>query len=310
MSSARRVFCVGLALQDTILSLDRIPDQPVKVYAKGRREVGGGPAATAAVTIARLGGRASIAARIGEDNVGAAIRREFEDEGVDTTWLRAFSGVQSSGAVVLVEDSGERLIVAYADPQLPADADWLAPNGWGDAVLCDLTWPDGALRSLQAARAAGIPSVLDADISRHPGDVVAQIVKAADHVIFSRPGLKQFSGEEDIAAGLSAVRHASHRFVAVTDGAAGIYWLDGTKLRNARPPKVEVVDTTGAGDAFHGAFAFALAHGRDIGDAIKFSNAVAALKCTRPGGRAGLPRAADLARFVPELALDWLATGA
>ncbi|MFE0018680.1 PfkB family carbohydrate kinase [Mesorhizobium sp. NPDC059054] len=304
------VFCVGLALQDTILTLDRIPDRAAKVYAKGRREVGGGPAATAAVTVARLGGHASIAARTGEDNIGATIRDEFEAAGVDTAWLRAFPGIRSSGAVVLVDSSGERLIVAYADPELPSAANWLEPEDWGDAVLCDLTWPEGALRGLNAAQAAGIPSVLDADISRHAAGTVAAIVDAAGHVIFSRPGLTQFTGTESIEEGLRIARRPSHIFVGVTDGADGLFWLEDGELRNAPPPSVDVVDTTGAGDAFHGAFALALAHGRPIADAIVFSNTVAALKCTRPGGRAGLPDPAALCDFAPELDLDWLMVGA
>lgn len=310
MRRPRSVFCVGLALQDTILTLDRIPDQAVKVYAKGRREVGGGPAATAAVTAARLGGHALIAARTGEDNVGTAIREEFEAVGVDTTWLRAFPGVQSSGAVVLVDSNGERLIVAYADPDLPSAADWLEPEDWGDAVLCDLTWPEGALRCLHAARATGIPALLDADISRHAPATVATIVEAADHVIFSRPGLAQFAGTESLAEGLSLARRSSHIFVGVTDGADGLYWLENGEVRNASPPHVDVADTTGAGDAFHGSFALALAHRRPIAEAIVFSNTVAALKCSRPGGRAGLPDPAALRSFAPELDLDWLTAGA
>jgi sulfofructose kinase len=304
------VFCVGLALQDTILTLDRIPDHAVKVYAKRRHEVGGGPAATAAVTVARLGGHALIAARTGEDNTAATMRREFEAVGVDTTWLRAFPGVQSSGAVVLVDSRGERLIVAYTDPELPSAADWLEPKSWGDAVLCDLTWPEGALRCLHAARAAGIPSLLDADISRHASGTVAAIVGAADHVIFSRPGLAQFTGTDSIEEGLRGARRASHTLVGVTDGADGFFWLEDCNLRNALPPRVDVVDTTGAGDAFHGAFALALAKGRPVVDAIAFSNTVAALKCTRPDGRAGLPDPAELRNFAPGLDLDWLVAGA
>jgi sulfofructose kinase len=309
MKRPRSVFCVGLALQDTILTLDRIPDQAVKVYAKGRREVGGGPAATAAVTVARLGGHASIAARIGEDNIGATIRAEFDAWRVDTTWLCAFRDVQSSGAVVLVDSGGERLIVAYADPDLPSAADWLEPESWGDAVLCDLTWPEGALRCLHAARAAAIPSLLDADISRHAPTIVATIVEAADHVIFSRPGLAQFAGTESVDEGLRIARRSSHIFVGVTDGADGLYWLENGEVCNAPPPHVDVVDTAGAGDAFHGAFALALAHGRPIADAIAFSNTVAALKCSRPGGRAGLPDPAALRSFMPGLDLDWLTAG-
>lgn len=300
------VFCVGLAIQDTIFSLREIPQQPVKVYARARREVGGGPAATAAVAIARLGGRASIAGRIGNDATGVAIREEFAREKVDTTWLRAFDGIQSPGAVLLVEDSGERLIVAYADPDMPSSSDWLEPERLGDALLCDLSWPQGALSCLARARRDGIPSVLDADISRHPRAEIEPVISAADYVVFSRPGLAQFTGTDAIEEGLRRASRPEHRLIGVTDGEGGLFWLDGDLLRNARAPEVSVVDTVGAGDAFHGAFAFALAHRRPLDEIILFSNAVAALKCSRPGGRAGLPTLGDLRLFAPELDLNWI----
>lgn len=306
--ASRTVFCVGLALQDTILSLEEIPGRPVKIYAQARREVGGGPAGTAAVTVARLGASAAIAARIGADNTGAAVRREFEAEGVDTRFLKSFDGFQTAGSVVLVDARGERMIVAYADPAMPAGSDWLAPASWGGAVLADLTWPAGALKALAGAREAGIPAVLDADISRHPAATVHEIVAAGDHVVFSRPGLAQLAGTDDIAAGLARVSGPRHSFVSVTDGAAGIYWLEGGIVRNMPPPAVNAVDTTGAGDAFHGAFALALAHGRPVLAAAEFANAVAALKCMRPGGRAGLPDRTALANFLPMLDLTWMDT--
>ena len=291
------VFCLGLAIQDTILTVASIPAEPVKIYASARREVGGGPAATASVAIARLGGRAHFAGRLGDDQTGAALRRELEDEKVDVTWLRSFAGLQSPGSVILVDGKGERLIVAYADPNLPRDADWLAPSRLGDAVLCDLSWPEGALKCLRMAQEAGIPSVLDADISRHGRDDVAALVAAADHVVFSRPGLAEFTGTADMEAGLREAARPGHRLIGVTDGADGLFWLDDGHIRNARPPEVEVVDTVGAGDAFHGALALALARNDALEEAIAFANTVAALKCTRPGGRAGLPTADALQRF-------------
>ncbi|WP_437353569.1 PfkB family carbohydrate kinase [Neorhizobium petrolearium] len=297
------VFCVGLATQDTIMTVASIPAQPVKIYAQARRDVGGGPAATASVAVARLGGKSVFAGRIGNDPTGMALRRELDAEKVDTTWLKSFEGYLSPGSVILVDAKGERLIVAYSDPDLPADADWLTPDDLGGAVLCDLSWPQGALKSLAAARRQGIPSVLDADISRHDITVVNEIVSAADHVVFSRPGLAQLTATGDIEAGLRRVALPSHRLIGVTDGADGLYWLDGGVVRNVRPPEVEAVDTVGAGDAFHGALALALSHRWPLDQAISFSNTVAALKCARPGGRAGLPAADDVHRFDPSFTL-------
>lgn len=281
------------------MTVASIPAQPIKIYAQGRRDVGGGPAATASVAVARLGGKAFFAGRIGQDQTGTALRRELDDEGVDTTWLKSFDGHRSPGSVILVDGEGERLIVAYSDPDLPAEAEWLKPDDLGGAVLCDLSWPHGALQCLAAARERGLPTVLDADISRHDPATVGKIVASADHVVFSRPGLAQLTGIADIEAGLRKVALSSHLLVGVTDGGEGLYWLKDGVLRNARPPEVTVVDTVGAGDAFHGALVLALARGWPLDRAIAFSNAVAALKCTLPGGRAGLPTATDLARFDP-----------
>ncbi|CAH1657237.1 Sulfofructose kinase [Hyphomicrobiales bacterium] len=302
------VFCLGLAIQDTILSVASIPREPVKIYASARRDVGGGPAATASVAIARLGGRASFAGRLGDDPTGAVLRRELDNEKVDVTWLRDFAGFQSPGSIILVDRQGERLIVAYADPNLPRDPGWLKPQSLGNAVLCDLSWPEGAMKCLTAARDNGIPSVLDADISRHGRDEVAALVATADHVVFSRPGLAQFTGTDGIEAGLREAARPGHALIGVTDGADGLFWLDGGRVRNARPPQVDVVDTVGAGDAFHGALALALARRCPLDQAIAVANAVAALKCTRPGGRAGLPTWDALRDFSPSLDVGWYKT--
>lgn len=296
------VLCIGLAIQDVILRVPEIPKQPIKIYATGRSEVGGGPAATASVAIARLGGSVSFAGRLGEDATGQSLREELRSEGVCTDFLKLFPGHHSPSSVVLVDQHGERLIVAYTDPNLPRDAFWFDPSGTYGAVLCDLSWPEGALKAFAAARERGIPRVLDADISRHSREEVAAIVEAADHVVFSRPGLAGFSATDDIAEGLKRAARPGHRLVGVTDGENGIYWLAGDGLRNMPPPKVCAVDTVGAGDAFHGALALALARSWPLERALAFSNAVAALKCTRPRGRAGLPTAQELTAFDPSFA--------
>lgn len=304
MSEAAGVLCLGLAVQDTILTLPAALAGPGKQYATGRRLVGGGPAATAAVAIARLGGRADLAARLGDDAVGDAIAAELAAEGVGTRWLRRFAGAASPSSTVLVDPAGERLIAVHAPP-LPPGADWLAPDLSGlGAVLCDCTWPEGAARLLTAARTAGLPAVVDADVTRHDQDTMAGLVALASHVVFSRPGLARFAGTGDIADGLAAAARHVRGLLGVTDGAAGLYvWAGaGRGPERSLPPAVTAQDTTGAGDAFHGALALALANGWDDASAIRLAHGVAALKCTRPGGRAGLPDPAALAAFDPSLA--------
>jgi sulfofructose kinase len=291
------VICVGHCTRDYIVSVAEIPKEPVKFRALDWTEIGGGLAATASVAVARLGGRAVFCGRVGDDDVGVAIRKELEAEGVDTAWLRTLKQARSPRSMVLVDAKGERLLAAYIDTAFPGDADWLSPSLDG-VLLVDLMWPTGALRMLEQAQAMRMPSVVDADATTRtaPGDVSA-ILKRASHCIFSRGGLAQHSGHDGIAPALRAIREHHGGYVGVTDGENGYYWLEQDEVAHMPARRVTAVDTNGAGDAFHGAFALGLARGQNERDAAEFATVVAALKCTRPGGRAGLPSADEVAAF-------------
>ena len=116
--------------------------------------------------------------------------------------------------------------------------------------------------------------------------------------MFSRDGLVGTTGEPDLVAGLHRIRSEEEgHWIAVTDGPNGVYWLCGDQVCHAPAFPVDAVDTLGAGDAFHGAFALALAEGADEPTAVVFASATAALKCTRPGGRDGFPTRGQVAAF-------------
>jgi sulfofructose kinase len=291
------VVCVGHCTRDYIVNVAEIPKQPVKFRALDWTEIGGGLAATASVAVARLGGRAVFCGRIGDDDVGRAIRLELEGEGVNTDWLRTLAQCRSPRSMVLVDAQGERLLAAYIDQAFPSDADWLSPDLAG-VLLVDLLWPAGAVRMLERARSMGLPSVVDADATARTGpDDVQAILERATHCIFSRAGLAQHSGHADITKGLIAIRDRHGGYVGVTDGESGYYWLERDRLMHIPARQIIAVDTNGAGDAFHGAFALGLARGQSEHEAADFANILAALKCTRPGGRAGLPTAKEVASF-------------
>jgi sulfofructose kinase len=113
-------------------------------------------------------------------------------------------------------------------------------------------------------------------------------------VVFSAPGLEVATGVRGIAEGLRAASSIGSGVMMATDGAKGVYWLDGGKLRHQPAHEVEAVDTLGAGDVFHGALALALAEGRHMEAAVRFANAAAAIKVTRFGGRAGTPNRSEV----------------
>ncbi|MEQ9814783.1 MAG: PfkB family carbohydrate kinase [Azospirillaceae bacterium] len=298
------VICVGHAVLDQVFLVDALPGVAGKFFAHERREIGGGPAANAAVTVARLGGRARLWTRLGDDGVGRQIRAGLEVEGVATGDSPAFDGHRSSCSAVLVDRHGERLIVNHTDAGMPADAGWLPLEtvGEGDALLADRRWPEGALAALRAARAAGLPAILDAD--KGPEPVPQALIRAAGHVVFSADGLAQLTGGGDAPLqALESLREGHHDVMAVTMGGDGVHWIDGDGHHHHQPAfAVRAVDTLGAGDVFHGAYAFALASGRPVAAAMRLAAATAALKCTRPGGRDGIPRADEVETFIEDQA--------
>ncbi|MCU0757409.1 MAG: PfkB family carbohydrate kinase [Xanthomonadales bacterium] len=290
-----KVLCVGHAVQDFIFNVPEIPSTPEKHRATGFSSVGGGPAATAAVTVARLGGHALLAARIGADAVAALIEAELLDYGVDCRYLRRFPGCASSVSAVFVDQRGERLILNHLDRSIPAEADWLPyiPATGVHVVLADTRWPVGALAALTAARAAGLPAVLDADRPIPPD---GELLKAATHVAFSQDALTDYTGIADPVQALRATGLSA--WSCVTAGGDGVHVLEHGAHRHLPGFRVPVVDTLGAGDVWHGAFALALAEGQSEAAAVRFASAAAALKVQRPGGRAGAPTRAELDHFL------------
>lgn len=297
-----RVLCVGHAVQDYVFRLPELPHTAEKHRAKEFTCIGGGPAATAAVAIARLGGEASLAARIGDDAVGETIAAELRGYGVDCRYMQRFPNRRSSLSSVFVDDAGERLIVNYADPDMPTDVAWLEelPLENVGAVLADTRWPQGAQAILQRALRRGIPAVLDADV---PVPKSAEFLSAATHVAFSLPGLCGYFGRErmELAEALAALQRLAQqlqRWCCVTLGAHGVAFTRGENPTISPAFAVEPVDTLGAGDVWHGAFALALAEARAEPEAVRLASAAAALKVTRSGGRIGAPTRAERDEFM------------
>lgn len=291
------VLCVGVAVLDFVFSVDRLPDRPEKYRARDLAMAGGGCAATAAVAVARLGGRAWLATRLGDDAVADQISEELVGYGVEGRYLRRFAGRRSSLSSVLVDRDGERMVVNYRDPELPDDTDWLPDLETLSvgAVLADTRWPAGAAAILRAARRAGIPGILDAEAPTHEA---ADALRAASHIAFSRTGLEDWVGTGDMAAGLRAVGGQTDAFVCATDGVRGVTYGRGSRFAHQPAFPVRAVDTLGAGDVWHGAFALAIAGGETTVDAIRLASAAAALKCTRFGGRTGVPDRREVDAFL------------
>jgi sulfofructose kinase len=274
---------------DLLFSVDTLPAGGGKFYADSYQEIGGGVAANAAVAVARLGGDARYVGLVGDDALGDRIIAGLNAAGVDTSGVRRAAGVASPVSAVLVDESGERTIVNHTPTALFAagEISAAAATGSADAVLVDVRWPAGAVAALQAARAAGVPGVFDFDRPMDSrGD---ELLGLATHVAFSQSALAATADTDDPGVGLQRMAQRTDAWLAVTVGSDGVFWLSGGEVAHLPAFAVEVVDTVGAGDVFHGALALAIAEGQEPSAAVRFASAAAALKCTRPGGRAGTP---------------------
>ncbi|QHM75062.1 Sulfofructose kinase [Mixta theicola] len=292
-----RIACVGITVQDRIYALSDLPDGGGKYQANQYIETGGGPAATAAVAIARLGIEVDFIGRVGDDSCGKTLLSELQGWGVNTAFCRQYPNACSSQSAVLVDRYGERIIVNYPGRELDTDAQWLESIDFSryDIVLADVRWHQGALKAFALARAAGVITVLDADMT--PQDITP-LVALADHAVFSTPGLKRMTGQDESEQGLKLAAKCTDGKVYVTLGGAGSLWVENEQICQLPAFSVDVVDTTGAGDVFHGALAVALAEKMPALQAIRFASAVAAMKCTRAGGRAGIPNREQTESFL------------
>lgn len=298
------VICLGNTTLDKVWPVQALPSGGGKFRASDYLELGGGMAANAAVAASRLGAATAYWGRAGDDAAGHAMKTEMAAYGVDVSHFRLIAGARSSTSAVIVAQDGERMIVNYRGTPLPEEADWLPLNQVAkmQAIHADIRWVEGARTLFAAARAANIPTVLDGEIA--DTQAFATVLPLTDHAIFSEPGLLSFTGlaslDQDAmrVAALQKVRALGCRVAAVTCGAKGTLWVDDAGLHHQPSFSVKVVDTTGAGDVFHGAYAVALGMRQTVSQAMRFSSAVAALKCTRQGGRAGIPTLAEVADFL------------
>jgi sulfofructose kinase len=295
MNQPPRMVAVGAVCATSIYRVATVPPLPAKALAEAALQVTDGMAISAACAFARLGGRAAVWARTGDDARGAAMRADVAAEGLDVTGLKALPGLASSHAAVIVDARGERLVVPFHDPAADPSPGWLPLDALrgADVMHCDVRWPEGAEAALTAARSLGLMRMVDAEVA--PPGVLDRLIPLCTHAVFSDAGLFAFTGEDAVEPALRRVAAGFPGHVGASCGADGYLWLEDSALRHVPAPRVNVVDTLAAGDVFHGALALALAEGLPMAEAAAFAVTAASLKCTRFGGRLGCPTRAEVA---------------
>jgi sulfofructose kinase len=296
MSEDIRVAAVGLACLDFLALARQVP-----VGATGPMQrlliQGGGLTATAAVAMARLGANVRMLTRVGDDEIGRRILDELRDEGVDLAGSAVIAGAATPCSVVMVDpESGDRTIYYFGGAG--AERDRTAPDvsfvSSSKALVVDAFWREAALAAAKAARGAGVPVVADFA----PGADVEELAGLVDVFIVPESWAKARGGASGHDEALRLLHSYGARIAVVTAGRLGCWYSSGNESGHCPVFDVQVVDTTGAGDVFHGAFAYGLARGWAVARCVEFAAAVAALKCRELGGRTGIPRLAETLDFL------------
>ncbi len=293
------VIGIGTVCWDFVCTVSRYPALDEKAEYNQLLQQGGGPTATGVVAVARLGGRAAMWGRVGDDDFGHKCAGELVAEGVDIAHLEMVAGKTSQFAFcVAQEDTGQRSIFYKPGTAGKLDPAALDPAAVVDcrAMLIGHHHAAAAVWAAGLAREAGVPVVLDLE---RPGPDDEALLAAADYPILPAEYLATRTGEPDpLTAGMALHRELG-RLVIVTRGAAGsLAFVDGRIIEQPAFAVAPVIDTTGAGDVFHGAFTYGLTLGYDLEENLRFASAVAALKCRALGGRTGIPSMAQTREFL------------
>ena len=290
MSNAA-VVVVGSVNADLVVTVRQLPHAGETVTGGTFARHGGGKGANQAVAAARAGARVTFVGAVGADDLGDEALRELEAEGIDVSAVQRLDDVATGVAVIVVDEDGENQIAvasgANGAVSGEAVATALAPLLTGDGVvlLGHEVPPEAVAAGAEAARAAGWQAILNPAPAR-------ELIDDLEGVILTPNGneARRLVGEPDLADAARALRARTNAPVLITLGANGAL-LEGEIVP---APPVDVVDTTGAGDAVNGALAARLAAGEPLREAVAFALAAASLSTRCPGARAGMPRLEDV----------------
>jgi ribokinase len=297
-----RITVVGSANMDLTFRCERLPRPGETVFGADFYHGFGGKGANQAVAAARLGANVAFVGRVGADEFGRAIRDQLAREGIDVTHLGFDSNRPTGTAAILVDDAGENAIVGVPGANLgltPEHAREAADLVRSSEILlapCE-TMIETIVAAFHIARDAGRICILNPAPARELPD---ELLSMLDICMPNETELRMLTGRssdsvEEIAVAAEFLRARGPKNVIVTLGVRGALLVDATGRTHIPGLPVSTVDSSGAGDAFCGALAAALADGNSLAESARKANLVAAISVTRPGTQASYPHRGDFA---------------
>ena len=289
---------LGLCAWDTICLFDRYPGPNQKVEVKACATSGGGPVPTALAVFSRLGGRASYVGVVGDDVEGEKIRRDLQNYAVDTSHLLIRPGKKTPCAYIWVDGTTGQRTVALNPGDAPSlEAAELPVKLLKSAPLLLIDGRDAGVcyHAATICRQGGGKVILDAG---SPREGINRLLAVTDHAVVSDDFASGTFPGQDAEEAVHRIREMGPKAVVMTQGERGGLWLEDHSEDRYSAYRVALLDTTGAGDAFHGAYLYGLKSGWDMDRRCRFASAVAALVCRGLGGRASAPTLKEALSFM------------
>jgi len=284
------ILGIGTAAVDDLLLVERFPEPDSKVDILESLRQGGGQTATAMAAAARQGARAAFCCRLGFDDLSLFTLAELKKEGVDCSACQQDAEGSPYHSIIIVDtrDHTRTILHSGGNVSPPPQIITEALVSRAKVLFVDDNSGPGGIKAATIARSLGMPVI--ADVEPDPPGELEQLLPLIDHLVIGSEMARTLSGkvhEADMATALCGLQRTC---CVVTAGENGCWYAEKGKPAVHVPGfQVDVVDTTGCGDVFHGAYSAAIARGAKVSEAVLLANASAALKATRPGGRLGIP---------------------
>ncbi|MGI5055606.1 carbohydrate kinase family protein [Treponema socranskii] len=301
MSDFPQIVGVGHNCLDYLCTVEAYPPEDGSTHITSIAEQGGGAAATAVVAAVRLGLRGAFVGKLGDDDTGKKILALLQKDNVDTSYIDIVPGGRSSVSYLMVNPANaSRTKFPYPDELAPIEWDERLAKlvGRADALHIDGTKYDNAFSAVRIAKEAGVTVSLDGCSMQRDNEKNKALASLVDILIMNARYPLLVSGIADYARALLEMSHRGPKIVIGTQGSSGCMAVIGGSVFRFPAYTVAAVDTTGAGDVFHGAFLAGYFKGMDLETNIKFASAVSALKCMKVGGRDGIPSYEDALSFM------------
>jgi sulfofructose kinase len=304
-ASAQNIDVLGLGCTavDDLLYVPTYPPKDSKIRVRQHQRQCGGLTATALVAATRMGARCAYAGTLGHNDLSHFVERQLGDQGIDLRYVRRQVNARPVHSTIIVDEAqGSRTILFDVDDVGEAVRDWPPEEVIRAAkvLFVDPFGIEGMIRAAQIASAEGIPVVADFENVR-AHKCFADLVALVNHLLVPVSWAQQWTNHSSPGEAAESLWNQARQAVVVTCGDQGCWYVGDDRPRRARHQtayRVDVVDTTGCGDTFHGVYAAALSQGLSLGERVRLASAAAAMKARHPGGQAGIPTRSSVDAFV------------